>query len=377
MPKISLTYAAGASLLLVMAGCSGGGDAPADPDAPERAVPVEVAVVGGGAPVAGDRISGTVRARREGAVGFSVPGVIASIAVNEGDRVRRGQVLAALDTREVSAGVGAAQAEVARAEAELARTRDLFGKGWVPKARLDSAEAAAAAARAQRESRGYALRYARITAPSDGVVLARLAEPGQIVGAGAPVLNVSQTGGGYVLQVALTDRQVVGLRAGQGVPVQIPALGDAPVIARVVQIAGRADDRTGTFRADLSLPGNAALRSGMIGEARLPASGAGGGGDTASGAALAVPASAVWQARADQGFVFVVDDKARARAQRVTLGRVTDRDVAVLDGLTAGQRVIVGGLSQVREGFLVKPVARGAVAAAKPASPAKPAEPRP
>ncbi|NJS15160.1 MAG: HlyD family efflux transporter periplasmic adaptor subunit, partial [Sphingopyxis sp.] len=164
-------------------------------------------------------------------------------------------------------------------------------------------------------SRGFAQRYARITAPTAGTVLARSAEQGQIVAAGTPVMTVSQAGGGLVLRVALTDSQLAALRIGQVTSVTLPALGDAPVAARVIELGGRGDPRTGTFEAELALPPLAGLRSGMIGSARLPA--------TSGGGTMAVPASAVFQARADEAFVYVVDAKKRARVRRVTLGRST------------------------------------------------------
>ncbi len=335
-----------------LAGCGGADGADKAPAAKPAAAPLAVIVtpVSAAATAARQRVSGTVRARREGNLSFGAPGRIAAIRVDEGDAVRRGQVLATLDLSEVTAGAAAARAELARAEAELARNRSLLAQGWVTRARVDASEAAAAAARAAVAARSFSASTARIIAPADGVVLARLAEAGQIISPGSPVLSVSQTGGGYVLRVALTDAQVVGLRLGQTMPVLLPALPGTELAGRVVQIAGRADDRTGTFAADLALagPGTGALRSGMIGEAALalPAPGP---------AMVAIAPSALWQARAGEGFVFIVDDQNIARARRVTLGRVDDAGVEVLAGLAAGERIVTGGIDRVRDGMTVKP----------------------
>lgn len=328
---------------VLLTGC-GAAETPV-PKPVAAAVPVGIATVGAGSSAPGPLVSGVVRARQEAALGFAVPGRVSRMLVNEGDRVAAGQLLAQLEPVEVDAGVAAARAEVTRAEADLARQRDLFAKGWVAKARLDSAEATASAARAALAARGFAQRYARITAPGAGIVMARTGEPGQIVAAGTPVLTVSQAAGGFVLRVALTDAQLVSARPGQLASVTLPGIGGPPVAARIIELGGRGDARTGTFEAELALPAMAGLRSGMLGEARLPA--------TDAGTALAIPASAVFQARADEAFVYVVDAKGRARARRITLGRIDNRSIEVLSGLTRGERVISKGLSRVREGVSV------------------------
>jgi len=332
-------------LAILLSGC-GSADAPQKTQTTPP-IPVGVVAVGDAARGAGPLVSGVVRARQEAALAFAVPGRITQLLVNEGDRVAAGQLLAQLDMTEVNAGVSAGRAELARAEAELGRQRELFAKGWVTKARVETAEATASAARAQVASRGFAQRYARITAPAAGTVLARSAEQGQIVAAGTPIMTVSQAGGGLVLRVALTDSQLTGLRVGQVVTVSVPAVSGPPVAARVIELGGRSDARTGTFEAELALPPLAGLRSGMIGSARLPVAAV---RDT-----LAIPASAVFQARADEAFVYVVDNQQRARIRRVTLGRVDNRSIEVLSGLTRGEQVISRGLSRLREGVVVAP----------------------
>lgn len=323
----------------------GGPDKPAQNQS-AKPVPVGVVTVGGAEAGPGALVSGIVRARRESSLAFVVPGRLSKLLVNEGDRVAAGQLLAELETVEVDAGVAAARTEVARAEADLGRQRELFAKGWVAKARVDAAEASASGARAQLASRGFSQRYSRITAPAAGTVLARLGEPGQIVAAGSPVLTVSQASGGLVLRVALTDSQLTAARTGQIAQVSLPALGGVPVAARIIELGGRGDQRTGTFEAELALPPLAGLRSGMLGEARLPAV-----GDVSS---VAIPASAVFQARAGEAFVYVVDNKGSARTRRITLGRIDNRRVEVLSGLERGELVISKGLSRVREGVAVK-----------------------
>lgn len=343
--KAVLNFVTGGALLL--AACADTDAAPKQQAA--KPVPVAVATVGDALAGEGPLVSGTVRARQEANLAFVVAGRVTRILVNEGDRVAAGQLLAQLDMVEVNAGVAASRAEQVRTEAELARQRELFAKGWVTKARVEAAEAAASAARSNSASSGFAQRYARITAPSAGVVLARSAEPGQIVAAGTPVLTVSQAGEGLVLRVALTDSQLAALRVGQVATVRVPALGNRPIAARVIELGGRGDERTGTFEAELALPPLAGLRSGMIGEARLPA--------TERSGALEIPASAVFQARAGEAFVYAVNASNKAQVRRIVTGRIDNRAVEVLSGLSPGDKVVSKGLSRVRAGVTVAPQA--------------------
>lgn len=329
-------------LAAILAGCgSEAAQAPAEP----KPVLVSVATAQPTSADGGVLATGTVRAKRETALSFTMPGRVAAVFVEDGQRVERGQLLARLDPTPLAASSSAAQAEAVRARAELARMRALADKGWVTKARLDAAEAAATAAQAQVSATGFDVRYSRIYAPAPGVVLRRHVEPNQTVAAGTPVVTMGEASGGYVLRAPLADADLARVKLGQGAAVSIPALGERPLAATVTEVAGRGDERTGTFEVELALPATAGLKSGLIGEARIRVPGSGG--------AVSVPAGAVWQARADEGFVYVVDAGDVARARLVQLGPVNDREVIVTGGLAPGERVIRSGVDRVRDGVKI------------------------
>lgn len=222
--------------------------------------------------------------------------------------------------------------------------------------RVETAKAAAAAARARVDQAGFDVGLATIRAPSAGVILRRPAEPGQIVAPGQTVLLIGEVDSGYVMQLPLADSDLGRLRTGQPAVVSIPALGSAPITARVDEIGARGDDGTGTFRVRLALPMAPGLRSGLIGSARLPIAAA------AGDASVLVPATAVFSARADEGFVYIHDaTSGRIRLRQVAVGRVGDDGVVVTGGLQAGERVVSSGPDRLRDGMrvIVKPAARG------------------
>ena len=333
-----------AMLAALLCGC---GKQPAPPPKTEEITVrlAAVAAVAGGGEITG---TGTVRFKRETALSFNTPGRVADIRVREGDRVRAGQLLAGLDPTGLGAAEASARAEAVRAEADARRLRGLAAKGWVTRPRVESADAAAAAARARVTQTGFDVRFGRIVAPTSGIVLRRHLEPGQMAATGTPVVTIGEEASGYVLRIPLPDADLPRVRLGQSSMVAIPALAAPPMAATVSEIAARGDDRTGTFQVELRLPALRGLRSGLIGNAaiRVPIAGA---------TPIEVPASAIFAARADEGFVYVYAPASRTvRARLVGLGPLGDRAVVVTRGLTAGDRVVVSGVDRLREGVRVR-----------------------
>jgi membrane fusion protein (multidrug efflux system) len=311
-------------------------------------VPVRLFVVGAPAGPELVRAAGTVRLRRETPLAFWTAGRVADLRVREGDRVAAGAVLASLDTRTIDMDVAAARADLARARSDLERQRALVKQGWQTRARLEAAEAAASSAGAALERAAFAQANARIRAPAAGIVLRRQAEPGQTVAAGDPVLVLGEYRAGHVLRVPLTAAEVAGLSVGQGADIRFSD-GAAPDMAgKIIEIAGRADERTGSFQVEIALPAAPGLRSGQIATATLrPARQAGTG-------KLMVPATALFAARAGEAFVWRHDAAAgKVKAALVRVGAVGDRGVEVLSGLAAGDRIVATGVDRLTEGARV------------------------
>jgi len=295
---------------------------------------------------------GTAAWRQETPLGFTSGGRIASVLVNEGDRVRRGQLLATLDTTALQADLGAAEAEANRARAEARRMEQLFRGGWVTKPRLEAAQALARTTASQVEARGFALRTARVVAPSDGVVLARLGEPLQVIAAGSPVVVLGEAAGGYVLRVPVNDRIAARLSLGSPAEVTFEALGSQPLAGRIVEIGGKARQTTGTFDLEIALPQAPGLRSGMIGRVSLIPASAG------PSIRLLVPALALQSPRAGEALVYVIDATNHARLRTVVLGETTDAGVEIKSGLKAGETIALSGFDQITDGSLIKPMKR-------------------
>lgn len=289
--------------------------------------------------------AGVVASHDEFPLAFKIGGVVAGVYVRDGDVVRAGQTLAALDLREIDAQVTRARSAVAKAQRDHARDLALHADSLAPLAQLQDAATALELARADLQTASVNRRYATVVAPTAGRVLRRSAEPGQTLAAGAPVVVVGGTTGGMVLRLGLADRDVVRVRAGTRATVRLDAYPDRELTGRVRQIAGAATPGTGTYAVEVALDDANGLSAGLIGTATIAAAG--------RGSLPTVPVDALLEADGDRASVFVVSgDRARRRAVRVAT--IQDGRVAVREGLDGAGSVVVSGAPYLSDGAAVR-----------------------
>lgn len=333
---------------LLLAAC--GADTP--PPVPElKAWPLPVTTVAAGAPRDYTAV-GSVASDARIEVASRLSGYLRELHVREGDRVRRGQLLARVDAPDVDGAIGQARAAHASAGAaardaqiDVERFEQLFAKGMVSdsemrkvrlkleaaRENLNQAQAALASAEAQRG-------YASITSPQDGAVVAVLRKPGDLVVPGAPILLV-ESARELVFETTVTEKQVAAVQVGQGVTVRVDGLAQ-PVNGRVARVVQSADPVTRTYPVKIALPATAGLLPGMFGRADFPL----GNSDTV------VIERALLVERAGLRGVFVVDAQDTLRFRWLRLGREWPDRVEVLAGLAPGERVAGNVGATVREG---------------------------
>ena len=249
--------------LVVLAAC-GGRRAPPAPAAPLVSwVAVSPAIDGGA------RYTGVVRARIESDLGFRVGGTIRLGWWTPGALVRRGQALMRLDPADLQLAADAArqrllaaEADAGRAASDEGRLRGLVEAGAVSASAYDAALAARrssaanlSAARAAAGEAGNQRRYAALVADSDGVVTEVLAQPGQVVAAGAPIVRLARAGPREAL---ISAPETAATALPKAARAQI--YGQATTVeARLREVSGAADPLTRTFAARYSLLGAAAM----------------------------------------------------------------------------------------------------------------------
>jgi RND family efflux transporter MFP subunit len=317
----------------------------------QQAVPVRVATAGPAARAGQIRTTGTLVFKREMTLSFKVAGIVKNFTADSGDAVKAGTVLAQLNPTEVGARDREAQAMLDNAQAALRRAKELQAKGFASQARVDDATLAVARARAGRDASAFDATKADLRAPTDGVVLARLAEPNEVVAPGKPILTFGDASGGLVLIAPVADSQITRLREGDIATVTFAGL--KPLAAVVARLAAKADARTGAFDVELKLTAApAGVRSGLVGEARIDPT-----VKDQANSYLAIPALALLEGRGDTAGVFIVDAKSIAQRRSIRVAGFLDDLVLVAQGLKSGDRVVTSGAPYLRNGQLVAIVA--------------------
>lgn len=329
---------------------------------PEPVRSVKLIEVGAGAFSSSSEYAGDVRARTESAMGFRVGGKLVERPAEVGQRVRPGQLLARLDEQDLALSSQAAQAAEAAARtqrdlaaADLKRFQDLLAQGFVSQAEIDrrqatlrSAEATLQQAQAQRAVQGNQAGYARLQADAAGVVVAVLAEPGQVVSAGAPVVRVARDGPRDVVMAVPEDRLPL-VRPGLGATVRLWSAGEGgPTLKAVVrEVAASAEPSTRTYQVRLALPADASAPLGAT--ARIVLDALPGAVPTA---VLRLPTSAVMSAGAGQGSQVWVFDAASSTVQPrpVTVATADGNDLVIASGLKPGDLVVAAGVHVLTPG---------------------------
>jgi multidrug efflux system membrane fusion protein len=348
------------------------------PKAQKHPIPVKVRAVNTAPDVSLSRYSGSLEPAVRVDLAFRVNGYVETLgqvpgadgkprALEVGDFVKQGTLLARIRSSDYSQKVASARAAIAEArsdarlaEAELLRAQKLFETKAISKAELDTKVAKAEysranvdAASARAGEAGVALDDTVLKAPMDGVILSRDLEIGSLISPGKPVLTVADTRTVKAL-FSVPQALVEKLSVGSPLTVNVGADGDSRspqrvVEAKVTRIAPAADSRGRVFAIEAELPNpSGALRPGSVISVHVPEA-------TLASAALSVPLSAVVRAPGDaRGFaVFVVDDEAarsKAHSQRVELGEVLGNSVTVVAGLRTGQRVVTVGSTLIQDG---------------------------
>lgn len=311
--------------------------------------------------------SGSVQSRTEMNLGFRVAGKVNERAVNIGDRVRKGQVLARLDPTDYRIAVQAAEASLDAAgkaveTARLAneRVRSLFKTNTVAQSQVDQAQlsydqavASRVAAEAGLNQAKNQLAYTALASDRDGIVSVVGAEPGQVVSAGAPVVTVVADDEKEI-KIAVPETEIADFSVGQTVETRFWSDRALTLQGRVREVSGSADPQSRTFQVRVSLPKSDKVLIGMTAtvEAKV-----------ASGAdSYSVPLTAL--AEKDGGkIVWTVDPaKSTVHARPIEVSGFTGDGVDVKAGLKPGDLVVAAGTQFMRENLTVKLPAIGAMA---------------
>jgi RND family efflux transporter MFP subunit len=328
--------------------------------APVANVPEVTVMVAGNTPVANIvTATGSIAARRDAAIGVQGEGGrVVSVLAEAGQQVRKGQLLVQIDSavqtqtsRQLAAALQSAQADANLAQANLARAEALVGRGFISKADIDQRTAArdgavarVGVAKAQLAANEAAIARLSVRAPSDGLILARSVETGQVVSPGVVLFRIAE-GSVLEMRALVAEQDMASLRPGMTAAVT-PVGSTQTYQGRVWLIDPVIDNSSRQGIARIALPYSPGLRVGAFAKTRITA------GETTR---PVLPQSAV-QADEKGSFVLVVGADNKVERRSITVGTVGDQGVAIASGLNGTEKVVASAAAFLRPGEKIAPV---------------------
>ena len=337
-----------AALLLALSACG----KKEEPVKEEVVRPVKTMVIQSGLGPGIHKFAGVVRGSRRVELSFKVSGPLVELPVEEGQEVKKGQLIARIDPRDFEIAVKEAKARTVEAENQYRRYADLFAMKQVSKADFDRYRAARDVARAQLADARNALKDTTLRAPFDGVVAKRYVDNYQKVQAKQPIVFLHDIQQIEIL-VDVPELIVAELKQNRHIPswAEFQAAPGKKYPLKLKEFSTQADPATQTYQVVLTMdqPKEANILPGMTCTvvAELGA---------AASTGVKIPAIAVLNDADGKSYVWVVDKKSMTvKKTEVKIGPLSgSEDIVVTEGLKGGETIAVAGVTQLRDGMKVR-----------------------
>ncbi len=317
--------------------------------------PVKFITVKAGQEVLNMSLPGRVRAAKRSELSFKVSGPLSALPIEEGQLIKKGDLVAQILPRDFQTAVNEAKARELEAEQQYRRYKELYSRKQVSKADFDRYRAARDVTRARLEDARNALKDTSLRAPFDGIIAKRYVENYEKVQAKEPIAYLQLIDQLEIL-INVPELMMAHFRSSGKVSVtstfdSIPGK-SFPVTLK--EFSTEADPATQTYQVVLTMnqPEEANILPGMT--AKVTAS-----GREESGAAvnILIPAIAVLNDPDGKNYVWLLDmDSMTTHKTPVTISKLEGTDkIYIKTGLTGGEKVIIAGITQLQEGMKVRP----------------------
>jgi len=291
--------------------------------------------------------SGKLYTSTESKLSFKIPGIIAHIYAEEGESVKKGTLLAALDLIEMEAKVNQANSAQQKAKRDLERAKRLYADSVVTLEQLQNATTALDIATSDVNVAEFNLRHSAIVAPENGKILKRFASEGELIGSGIPVFLYGESKDGWVLRAGVTDQQIIQIRVGDPATIIFDAYPELKFSAKVSEFEAVANPSTGTFEVELKLvPCTVPLYSGFVGKATIV--------PLSKQKYSIVPIESLLEANEKEGFVYGIDRSSNtATKYKISVSKIVGKQILVDSGLENVNEVATFGAPYLRNGSAI------------------------
>ncbi len=315
-----------------------------------------------------DEYPATVTALNQVDLRAQVSGFITGVYFQDGARVSKGQKLYSIDAQQYEANyqqavanVAVQQTNVVKAQKDADRYHELDKQDAIAKQQVDYADAALDAAKKQLEASQAAVRsvqtgvkYTTIYAPFDGTIGISQVKVGSQVSAGSTILNTVSTDSPMAVDFSIDQKEIFRFTQLEGQPSKAGdstftlAFGNDIYAAhgKISLIDRAVDPQTGTLKIRLVFPNEKkALRGGMTGRIRVL--------NNAAENSIFIPNKAVVE-QLGEYFVYIVGDSSKVTQRKVVTGKQIGGNIIIKEGLKEGEKIVVQGVQNLREGTMVK-----------------------
>jgi len=313
-------------------------------DRKEEAVPVEVVTLSRGPMEAALRLSSNLEAERAVTVYAQAPRLVRQLLVEEGDAVRKGQLLVRLQDDEQRLALQKAESRYRQAKEEFERQQKLYEQQLVAEQVYIDAHHALDQAKVAYDEARQALSYTEVRAPISGIVTERLVNLGDSVTINQALFKIVDFDS-IVARVYVPEKDLRRLAVGQPARVFAAALGEKPLACSVLRISPVVDPKTGTIKVTVAVPNQPGLRPGLFVDVELVT-------DVHPDAILIPKRALVYDN--DQVFAFRVGTDHRAHRTEVKILLQTANTVEPAGGFEAGDVLVVAGQAGLKDGTLVR-----------------------
>jgi len=315
----------------------------------EETIPVTVMAVNPSLANSSVEASGQFSTEDETFLGFKIGGIVQHIFVKEGDAVKSGQLLATLNLTEIKSQVQQAQIGLEKAKRDFLRAGNLYRDSVATLEQYQNSKTAYDVAQQQYNQLNFNRDFAEIRANKSGFVLRKLANDGQVVGPGTPILQINgANNASWILKVALSDRDWASVQVGDSADVLVESFSNQFFSGKVVKKSEGVDPVTGTLWVNLSannVPRNH-LASGLFGKTIIHVQ--------THQSTWKVPYDALMDGDDEEGFLFVSNDLTTAQKVKVKLGKLENGQINILSGLENIKYVITSGNAYLDDQSAIK-----------------------
>lgn len=316
---------------------------------------------------------GQLASSEEVKLSFKTGGIIRKVLVREGQKVRKGQLLAELQMDEIDAQVqqsvlGIQQSEISienarlllnKAERDYQNALGLYQDSVATLDQLEDAKLQLNNAQNQLQAAETGLSFSqrsadianfnkdhsRIVAPANGEILRKLAEPNELLGPGQPIFLFGSKDKAQIIRVNITDKDIIHVQLGAAAKVYFDAYPEVTFPGTVREIASMADPYTGTYAVEVEVKADGRrLLSGFVGQVYIQAK--------EQQQLVRIPINALVSAEKNQGIVYTVEGD-KAIKNTVGIYRIEQEDLLLSSGLQAGSSVVIKGAGYLEDQVMV------------------------